>query len=150
MRIHTASEGIRCARALETESSRFYTEMAQRYPEHATVFHSFAEENAKNVALIERTYYEAVTDAIEGSFCLALDLEDCNPDLRLADGASSNEALRKAVEIERRIASFYAMAAEQSRGLLSDLSQALAVVARKRRSRCSRMELAVPPETGLG
>ncbi|MCK4925853.1 hypothetical protein KAS10_00695, partial [Candidatus Aerophobetes bacterium] len=68
MQLTTASQIISFAKELEDKAAKLYQELAARYPEAKEVFLSFAKENKKNEIVVQRTYNEVVTDAIETGF----------------------------------------------------------------------------------
>ena len=140
MNLHTASEGISFAKQLESESAKFYEDLAQRYTEDADIFLSFAKENEKNANHIQRTYYGVITDAIEGCFCFDINPDEYTFETELPNETSYSDALSKAVVIEEKIIKFYSDAAEQSKPLMADVPRAFVMVARKRGSRVPRLE----------
>jgi len=139
MILHTASEGISFARKLENDSAEFYEELAQRYTEDAETFLSFAKDNRKNITQIERVYYGAITDAIEGCFAFNIDPDGYPLKTAIQDGASYADVLGQALETEEKIVKFYSDAAEQSKSLMADVPRAFMLVARKRKSRIEKL-----------
>ena len=135
MILHTASEGITFAKKLEDDSARFYEGLAQRYPQDAETFLSFARENKKNIAQIERAYYGVITDAIEGGYAFSIDPDNYALKTTVPDGAAYADILEQAVEIEEKIIKFYSDAAEQSKSLMADVPRAFMMVARKKELR---------------
>jgi hypothetical protein len=145
MTLHTASEGISLARKLEADSAVFYEELAQRYNQDAETFLSFARDNRKNIAQIERTYYGVITDAIEGCFAFNIDPDDYALNTAIPDGADYTAILNQAVEIEERITGFYLDAAEQSKSLMADVPRVFKLVAKKRDNRQTKLKLLLNP-----
>ena len=139
MILHTASEGITLAKKLENDSARFYEEIAKRYAKDAETFLSFAKDNRKNIAQIERTYYGVITDAIEGSYAFNLDPDKYTFNIEIPEGANYADILDHAVEIEEKIIKFYLDAAEQSKSLMADVPRAFVMVAKKREARKPRL-----------
>lgn len=135
MLIHTASEGITLSRKLENDSAKFYEALAQQFPKDAETFQSFARENKKNIAQIERTYYGVITDAIEGCFAFNMDPDSYTFPTTIPEGASYAGVLNLALQIEEKIVKFYAEAAKQSECLLADVPRAFIFVVRKRGAR---------------
>jgi rubrerythrin len=131
MKLQTASSVISFAKSLETESAKFYQSLAQRYTQGKDVFLSFATENNKNVAEIERAYYGVITDAIEGCFSFDIEPEAYAVRTTLARDASYANALGEAIELEEKIGKFYSDAAEQSKSLTADVPRAFALIAKK-------------------
>jgi hypothetical protein len=64
----TASAVISFVERLETDSSRFYREMADKYTKNKETFLKFAKECEKSRMLVTRTYQETITDALEACF----------------------------------------------------------------------------------
>jgi rubrerythrin len=139
MKLQTASSVISFAKSLETESAKFYEGLAQKYAEAKEVFLSFAKENSKNVAEIERAYYGVITDAIEGCFAFDMEPEAYAIETTLAKAASYFDALAKAVELEEKIGKFYSDAAEQSKSLMADVPRVFALTAKKRNNRVAKL-----------
>jgi hypothetical protein len=67
--LHTASEVIRLGRKLENDSAKFYENISAGYTKDKEIFLNYSRENAKNVKQVERAYYGAASDAMEGT-CL--------------------------------------------------------------------------------
>jgi len=140
MEINTASAAISFARKLEEESARFYEELSLRYVQDKDIFLSFAEENGKNIVQVERAYYEAITDALEGCFSFKINPADYAFKTEVADRISYSEALERSIEIEGKIIGFYSAAAEQSQSLVADVPRAFTLIAKKRDKRRSIVE----------
>ena len=140
MKLHTASETISFAKELENESANFYKDLAERYAEDKDVFLSFAKDNGKYIADIERAYYGVITDAIEGCFAFDVETDEYALETSLAQNAGYSDALDKAIEIEGKIIKFYSDAAEQSQDLMADVPRAFKQVVRKRDSRRPKLE----------
>jgi rubrerythrin len=138
--LHTASEGITFARKLENDSAAFYESLAPKYGQAAESFLSFATENRKYVAQVERAYYGVITDAIEGCFAFNIDADDYALALAIQDGADIKDILKQAVEIEKQISAFYSQAAEQSKSLMADVPRAFMLIARKREGRLAQLD----------
>ncbi len=139
MEINTASATISFTRKLEEDSAKFYEDLSQKYPKGEDVFLAFAKENRKNVVQIERTYYEVISDALEGCFAFNLNPDEYTLQTELAEVAGFSEALNKAVEIEEKIIKFYSDAAEQSKSLMADVPRAFTLIARKREGREAKL-----------
>src|SRR4030043_1811489 len=103
MVIHTCSEVISFAKELENKSSEFYQNLSQRFDKNKEVLLFFAKENGDYITQIERTYYEVITDAIEGCFAFHLNPEDYTLKTELSENAHYSEALGRAIEIEETI-----------------------------------------------
>ena len=134
MAINTASAAISFARELEESGARFYEGLAQEYPQNKDLFLSLATENRKNVAQVERAYYSVISDAIEGCFAFNITPEKYVLKTELPAGGYAG-AVKRAIEIEETMVTFYSEAAEQSKCLLADVPQALALIGRKRNAR---------------
>jgi rubrerythrin len=140
MIIHTASEGITLARQLENDSAAFYEVLAKKYTAEAEVFQTFAKENKKNIAQVDRAYYGVITDALEGGYALNLDTDKYVLDVAPAAGAKYAEALKQAAAVEDKIVDFYTVAAEQSRALMADVPRTFLLVAKKRQARKAKLQ----------
>jgi hypothetical protein len=139
MKLHTASEIISLAKQLESESGNFYKDLSEKYPTDEGVFLSLAKENERNITQIERVYYGAITDAIEGCFAFDMDPDEYMFNTALAANASYSDALEEAVEMEQKIIKFYSDAAEQSKSLMADMPRAFKIVVKKRNDRRLRL-----------
>jgi len=141
MILHTASEGITLAKQLETESAGFYQEMANKFPDKAEVFSTWASENKKFIVQIERAYYGVITDALEGSYAFtALDSDHYVLQNGIAGGSEKAENIRQAIHMEEVIIEFYREAAKQSQSLLADVPRAFTIIARKRENRITTLK----------
>ena len=140
MRLNTCSQIISLARKFENESAKFYEDLSRRYAKDADVLLSFAKENRKNIVQIERTYYEVITDAIEGCFAFNLNPDEYTFGTELTEKASYSDALCKAIGMEEKIVKFYSDAAEQSKSLMADVPRAFTIIAKKRGERKSKLE----------
>ena len=147
MILHTASESITFTKKLENDSATFYEELAQRFGKDAEMFLFFARENKKNVAQIERTYYEVITDAIEGCFAFDIESDDYIFQIMIPEGVSYTEILNRALGIENKIIKFYTYAANQSRDLMADIPRVFIMIARKREERRLKLGLLLKNET---
>jgi len=135
MKMHTCSQIIGFTRELENTSAKFYEALSQKYAREEDVFLSFVKENKKYLAEVERTYYEVITDAIEGCFAFDINPDEYAFQTELPEKASYAEALGRAIEMEEKIQKFYSDAADQSKSLMADVPRALAMIARKRDNR---------------
>ena len=140
MIIHTASEGITLAKKLENDSARFYEDMATKFTKDAETLQSFARENKKNIAQIERAYYGVITDAIEGGYAFNLDTDKYTLKTEIPAGAGYTDALKQALEVENKISAFYTEAAKQSGGLMADVPRNFLLVAKKRAARIEKLK----------
>ncbi len=141
MILHTASEVITLSRKLENDAAAFYEDLARRYTAAAASFLSFAAENRKNVAQVERAYYGVITDAIEGCFAFNMDADAYTLATDIRDGAGCADVLNQAVAMEKKITAFYTDAAGQSKSLLADVPRAFTMIARKRENRLAQLEV---------
>jgi rubrerythrin len=135
MILHTASEGITLARKLENDSAKFYEDLAQRYTKDAETLLSFARDNKRYVAQIERAYYGVITDAIEGGYAFNMDSDDYALRTTISNDADRASLLRQALENEDKVVKFYSDAARQSESLLADVTRAFKMVAERRAAR---------------
>jgi len=140
LELKTASAIVVFAKKLEEDSKVFYERLAQRYTQNKDILLSFAAENKKNAAQIERTYFEVISDAIEGCFAFDINSDEYTFANELAEDASYPEALETAIQIEDKIVTFYMNAAEQSKSLMADIPRVFTIIAKKRRARVLTLE----------
>jgi hypothetical protein len=140
MILHTASEVITLSKKLENDSAIFYENLARQHARAAGSFLSFAGENRKNVAQIERAYYGVITDAIEGCFAFNMNADDYTLITAIGDEAGYADVLKQVMEMERKIMAFYADAAGQSKSLMADVPRAFMMIARKRENRLAQLD----------
>ena len=140
MILHTASEGITLANKLENDSAGFYEELSRRFTKDAEIFLSFAKDNKKNVAQIQRVYYGVITDALEGSYAFNLDSDEYIIDVSLQEKQTYSQILSQAIKLEEKIIKFYSDAAEQSKCLMADVPRAFILIAKKRNGRLSSLK----------
>jgi len=141
MNLNTASEAVSLAKELETESAKFYGNLAQRYAESKEMFLSFAKENNKNIVQTERAYFGVISDAIEGCFSFkGIDTDNYSIETTLPDGRNYADALNIAVALEEKIVKFYVDAAEVSKSLMADVPQAFERIAKKRNERILKLK----------
>lgn len=136
MELQTASAVISFAKSLESDSAVFYVNAAQTYLEASEVFLLFSKENKRNRILVERTYYEVISDALEAGFAFeGLNSDDYAIKAESIGDESHSDMLRRAIGIEGTIQEFYLAAAEKSRSLMADIPRVFERVARKRNQR---------------
>ena len=140
MQLHTSAEIISFAKKLENESAKFFEDLSQQYAKDTETLLSFAKENGKYVTIIERAYYEVITDAIEGCFAFNINPDEYTFETTLAEKASFSDALDKAIDIEEKIIKFYLDAAEQSKSLMADVPRTFTIIAKKRGNRGPRLK----------
>ena len=141
MKLTTSSEVIRLAGDLEVKTALFYESLAQNYPQGKEVFLSLAKENQKNKTMVQRTYQEVVSDALETNFSFEnLQVNSDILDVSLPQEAKFSDALKKALKIEERIQEFYSTAAKVSKGLLADIPRLFERIAKKRGERQGRLK----------
>ena len=140
MSLHTTSEVISFVKQLEGKSANFYENLSQKHAADRDAFLSFAKENQKNVAQVERAYYSVITDAIESCFAFDINPDEYTFEVPPLDNTSYSQALNKAINIEERIVKFYSDAVEQSDALMGDIPVAFKMVARKRKDRISKLK----------
>ncbi len=133
--LNTASAVISFAHEIEEDGVSVYENLAQRFPEHRELFLSFAAENRKNIVNVERAYYGVITDALEGCFSFKIDTAKYDFEKSTKQGSVFKDEIRHSLDMEDKTTAFYAAAAEQSKGLLADVSRAFTLVARKRGQR---------------
>ena len=138
MQLNTASQAITLAKQLESDSARFYEELAKASPANAETFRLFARENLKNIDQTQRCYYGVITDAIEGCYCF--DLDSSAYEIKTGAGGDPAGMLKPAIEIEENIVKFYNDAAAQSKSLLADVPRLFAIIAKKRSTRIAKLK----------
>jgi len=141
MELNTASETVSFARELETESAKFYENLAQKYAQGKEIFLSFAKENNKNIVQTERAYFGVISDALEGCFSFkGIDTDNYSIETTLSEGRSCADALNMAVAVEEKIVKFYMDAAEVSKSLMADVPQAFERITKKRNERILKLK----------
>jgi hypothetical protein len=133
------SEGITLARKLENDSAAFYGALAKKYAANAEAYLSFAKDNKKNIAQIDRSYYGVITDALEGGYALNLEADKYVIKTTLSANAKPADALKQVIAMEDTIIDYYTVAAEQSRALMADVPQTFLLVVKKRKSRKEKL-----------
>jgi len=137
--MNTCSQVISFAKELENESGNFYRDLSKRFNQEEALFLAFAEENGNYVTQIERAYYGVISDAIEGCFAFNIDPEKYSFKTELSATTALSDALKRALEIEEKMITFYSDAAEQSKSLMADVPRAFKIVAKKRNLRKEKL-----------
>jgi len=140
MKLNTASAVVSFCRQLEEDGAKFYEDLAQKYDKDRETFLSFAKENRRNIADIERAYYGVISDALEGCFSFDIDADNRRFKTELAEAPSYSDVLGKAIEVEDKIIKFYLDAAEQSKALMADVPRAFQRVVKKRTERKGKLQ----------
>ena len=141
MKLNTTSAVISFAKELEDNSVKFYENLIQKYPQDKETFLSFIKENKNNLVLVQRVYYEVITDALEGCFSFeGLDTDNYKFDNELPSHIDYTQALKKAKEIEEKIQKYYLDAAEMSKSLMADIPRVFERIAKKRDKRMMHLE----------
>jgi rubrerythrin len=135
MQLNTSASVISFAKQLEADSAVFYEKMAERYPKGADLFLAFSRENNKYATMIERAYYGVITDAIEGCFAFTVETDKYTFEKEPAKGLVYADAMKRAIDMEQKLISFYTDAAEQSKAFMADVPRTFLIVARKRKDR---------------
>ncbi len=135
----TCSAIISFAEKLESNSSKFYEELAEKYEENKEIFLAFAKEGRKNKVLVTRTYQETITDALEACF-IQINLSNYLAETTLKEDMSYLDALKMAIELEEKASKFYFDAAEQSKSLLATIPRAFRKVAERRNNRKPKLK----------
>jgi rubrerythrin len=121
---------------LEDDSTRFYEEMARRWPDHAGPFQSFAQDGQKSKTQVVRTYQETISDALEASYAFeGLDLTNFPIETALNPDATYAAALSSAIALEDSAVTLYLDIAARSESLLATIPRAFRRVAKKRTKR---------------
>jgi len=133
MKLNTTSAVISFAKELEENSTKFYENLIQKYPQNKEIFLSFIKENKKNIVLVQRVYYEGITDAIEGCFSFeGLDTDNYIFKTEISTEVNYSDALENAIKIEEKIQKYYLDSAEASKSLMADIPRAFERIAKRR------------------
>ena len=136
MKLNTASAVISFAKELEENSIKYYEKLIQKFPKDSEAFLSFIKENKKNIVLVQRVYYEVISDAIEGCFSFeGLDTDNYSFGIELPKDVNYLDVLVKATKIEEKIQKFYLDSAEVSKSLMADIPRTFERIAKKRDKR---------------
>ena len=133
--LNTSASVISFAKQLEAGSAGFYEKMAERYPEAAELFLTFSKENNKYATMIQRAYYDVITDAIEGCFAFSVETDKYIFEREPAKESGYTDTINQAIDMERKLISFYTDAAEQSKAFMADVPRTFLIVAKKRKNR---------------
>jgi hypothetical protein len=114
--------------------------MAKKYTKDAETLGSFARENKKYIAQIDRAYYGVITDAIEGGYAFNLDPDKFNLNTGIPANAGYADVLKQALAMEEKITAFYTEAAKQSGGLMADVPRTFLLVVKKRAERIAKLK----------
>ncbi len=144
MKLNTASSVVSFAKKIEDETANFYKDLSQRHAEANGVFLCFAKENIKNAARIDRVYYGAISDLIEGTFSFNMESVDYAVETPFLGDVGYSGALAKAIELEEKIGKFYYDAGQQSKSLMADVSVVFLTMAKLRSNRVIKLR------SGLG
>jgi rubrerythrin len=137
--LKTAAEMIGFVRKIEDESVKYYEHLAQLYAGNREIFLNLAAESRKFARQIEQAYYGVISDALEGCFAFNVNVDDGLPEIGQAQKLTLKQAIDQAIQMEEKVVWFYSVAAEQSKFLLPDVTNAMAAVARKRKGRQPRL-----------
>jgi len=133
MKLNTTSAVISFAKELEDNSVKYYENLIQKYPQNKEIFLSFIKESKKNIVLVQRVYYEGITDAIEGCFSFeGLDTDNYKFGIELPKNTSYSKVLENATKIEEKIQKYYLDSAEMSKSLMADIPIVFERIAKKR------------------
>ena len=133
--LNTSASVISFAKQLEADSAGFYEKMAEKYPEAAELFLTFSKENNKYATMIQRAYYDVITDAIEGCFAFSVETDKYIFEREPAKESGYTDTINQAIDMERKLISFYTDAAEQSKAFMADVPRTFLIVAKKRKNR---------------
>ena len=133
--LNTSASVISFAKQLEADSAGFYEKMAEGYPEAAELFLTFSKENNKYATMIQRAYYDVITDAIEGCFAFSVETDKYIFEREPAKESGYTDTINQAIDMERKLISFYTDAAEQSKAFMADVPRTFLIVAKKRKNR---------------
>lgn len=136
MKLNTASAVISFAKELEENSIKYYENLIQKFSQDNETFLSFIKKNKKNIVLVQRVYYEVITDAIEGCFAFeGLNTDNYSFSIELPKDASYSDVLEKAIKIEEKIQKYYSDSSEVSKSLMADIPRVFERIAKKRKKR---------------
>jgi rubrerythrin len=135
MQLNTSASVISFARQLEADAASFYEKMAEKYPKAADLFLAFCKENSKYTVMIERAYYGVITDAIEGCFAFGVETDKYTFKGGPGKELGYTDGINQAIDMEKKVVSFYTDAAEQSKAFMADVPRTFLIVARKRKDR---------------
>jgi hypothetical protein len=138
--LHTASEVVSLAKKLETDLADFYEAAAVKSAGDAEALLIFASEDRRNAAQVERAYYSAISDIIEGTTTFKLDAGRYEFPGAVGLKAATPGVLVQVIEMERRVAAFYADAATQSKSLMTDIARVFLLLARKHAARLDSLK----------
>ena len=140
MRLNTMAAVMTFVSKIENDSSRFYQDHAEKYPELKDSFLSWVRENKKFEKQVKQTYYGVITDTLESNFAFeGLDTDDYDLKVTLQENADSSQAKERALEIEETMKSFYIRAAELSDSLMADIPRLFKKIAKKREERSNAL-----------
>jgi rubrerythrin len=134
----TASAVITFAENLEEQTSKFYEQLAKKYPNQAFV--SYTAESRKNGVFLVRTYRETITDALEACFSFegialpSIDIKEIKQD------TTCEEDIKSAIKLEEASASFYREILKCSESLMSTIARSFEKVAKNREKRKQELE----------
>lgn len=141
MELNTTSAVISFTKELEENSTKFYENLIKKYPQNKETFLSFIKENKKNIILVQRVYYEVITDAIEGCFSFkGLDTDNYKFKTELTENIRYSNVLKMAIKAEEKVQRFYLDAAEESKSLMADIPRVFERIAKKRDKRKIQLE----------
>ena len=141
MPLNTASAIVSFYAKLEDQAANFYEQLAsvESYSAGKETFQDLAKENRRHRELVERTYREVITDALEACFAFSMNESDYIIDTAIAKKLSYPDVVRKSIEIEEKHYKFCIDASEKSKSLMSDLPQMFGRIAKKKLSRVARL-----------
>src|SRR3972149_6519285 len=102
MPLNTASAVINFYSKLEDRVATFYEELAsnQKYSAGRDTFLALAKENRKHKEVIERTYREVITDALEACYAFGINSSEYVINTDIAEHAIYRDGVEKALQIE--------------------------------------------------
>ena len=137
----TAAVIISLSERLESDSARFYQDLAERFPEQRRTFEGYVKEASSNSTTIVRTYQETVTDALETNYSFeGMTLPSYESLVALSPDATLAQAAAQAVQLEELAVAFYQDVAERSKALLATIPGAFKRAARKRSARIATLQ----------
>jgi hypothetical protein len=137
--INTCSALISFFGNFEEQVSDFYTKLSDQFPDQKDIFFSLSKQNIKHKNLVERVYREVITDAIEACFISDINEEDYEINTNIPDNITYRDALKIAKELEKVNYKFCKDAAQGTKGLLADITQAFRRITREKEKRLNQI-----------
>lgn len=136
MKLNTMAAVMSFISKIENDSSSFYENYDEKYPEVKDTFHRWAKENRKFEKMVKQTYFGIITDTIESNYSFdGLDTDDYDLVTTLPVDIDLTEAKKGAHILEETIKNFYLKASQLSEGLMADIPKLFEKIVKKREER---------------